>query len=249
METAIIEYYPQIIRQIKEIQQIARAEDIEFSKLRRRMAETIGNMFIFTANEEGIGRFEKMLGITTDTKQKLDDRRLYLLSVLNRQKMSLSELEKLLKTYADVELIIDPDAGRLWTKVGDNVSNLKLIYNILDGFMPLNISMEFSSEISAILQFLETHKALEMETSIRIRGNVKNAWFLDGSVKLDGSRLLNVELYPQQISMDLETFVKNAGIKSDSVELTSKKDLWFLDGSVKLDGSRLLDAELREEEL
>ena len=249
MQTAIIEYYPQIIRQIKEIQQIARAEDIEFSKLRKRMEDTIGNMFIFTANEEGISRFEKILDVKTDTKQKIDDRRLYLLSILNRPKMSLSELEKLLKTYAEVELNIDTDTGRLWTKVGDNVSNLKLIYKILDSFMPLNIFMEFAAEINTMLQFLEEHKTLEMETSVCIQRNVKNPWFLNGLVKLDGSRLLNVELYIQQVSMDLETYIKTAEIKSDSTELTCKKDLWFLDGSVKLDGSRVLDAEFQKEEL
>lgn len=248
MQTAVIEYYPPVLKQIKEIRQIAEAEDIEFAKLRGMMAETTANMFILSAYEEGVCRYEKILGITTDKKQKLEDRKLYILSVLNRKKMSLSDLEKLLKTYADVELSISNGMERLEVKVSDGVSNIKLIYKILDDFMPLNISMEFAAEINTSMRLVEQCKILEMETTVNIRRTLKNAWFLDGTVKLDGSRLLDVDLCPQPICMDLETAVETAAIKSD-IELTSKKDLWFLDGTVKLDGSRLLDAEFREEEI
>lgn len=34
MQEIIINYYPEVVKQIKEIQQIARAEDIEFHKIR-----------------------------------------------------------------------------------------------------------------------------------------------------------------------------------------------------------------------
>lgn len=249
MQTAIIEHYPPALRQIKEIGQIASAEDIEFAKLRGMMDETIANMFIFSANEEGVRRYENILCIASNNKQKLEDRKLYILSVLNKKKMSLSELEKLLSTYADVKLNISNDMERLEIKVGDSVSNVNLIYKILDDFMPLNISMEFATEIDALTCLREQHKTLEMETTTTIRRTLKNAWYLDGSVKLDGSRMLDVDLCPQPVRMNLETIIKTMEIKSDHVELISKKDLWYLDGSVKLDGSRLLDAEFREEEL
>lgn len=249
MQTAVIEYYPPIVARIREIRQIARAEDIEFAKLRGRMTSAVDNLFIFTADEEGISRLEKTLNITADKKQKIEDRKLYILSVLNRKKMSLSEVEKLLNNYAKVKLSINRDTNRLEAEVSNAVSNIKLIYKILDGYMPLNVSMEFGMEASAVTQFSGPHSTLEMETDVNVRGTFKNAWFLDGTVKLDGSRLLDVDLCPQPICMGLETAIKIPAVEADDAELTAAKDLWFLDGTVKLDGSRLLDAELRKEEI
>ncbi len=49
MQTLILKHYPPVIRQIKEIQEIARAEDLEFSKLNLSIREVLGDMFVFTA--------------------------------------------------------------------------------------------------------------------------------------------------------------------------------------------------------
>jgi len=58
MQTVIINHYPPVIKQIKEMQQIARAEDIEFEKLKAVTTQTIRNMFVYTADETGVKRFE-----------------------------------------------------------------------------------------------------------------------------------------------------------------------------------------------
>lgn len=163
--------------------------------------------------------------------------------------MSLSELEKLLKNYADVELRIDNDTERLNVNISNNTSNVELIYRILDDFVPLNLYMEFGTEISFMILFAETSGKLEMETTVSIRRKSENAWFLDGSVQLDGSRLLNAEIHFQTVALDMETVTKITNLSYPDMQLTSMKDLWFLDGSVRLDGSRLLDAEIRKEEL
>lgn len=53
----ILNHYPPVIKQIKDIQQIAKAEDIEFTKLNTSITEVIRNMFVFTADETGVKRF------------------------------------------------------------------------------------------------------------------------------------------------------------------------------------------------
>ena len=73
----ILNHYPPVIKQIKDIQQIAKAEDIEFTKLNTSITEVIRNMFVFTADETGVKRFEKLLGITPKAAQSLDDRKIY----------------------------------------------------------------------------------------------------------------------------------------------------------------------------
>ncbi|MCM1184431.1 MAG: phage tail protein [Roseburia sp.] len=244
----LINYYPHVIKRIKDIQEIAKAEDMEFSKLRIKMAEIEGNMFIFTANEEGVCRYEKFLGIVPKRGQRLDDRKLYILSSIFRRKLSLSELMRLLNNYAEVSLSIDKTVGALTVKVGDNVSNVGTIYEILDEYMPLNVYMAFETETDALIRFCETNKILEMETTIYVRGYVAGAWFLDGSVLLDGSRLLNAVTWQQIIRMEMETSTQIIE-KGSGAELIRQKNAWFLDGSVLLDGNRILNAEFYEEVL
>lgn len=102
MQEVIINHYPPVIRQIKEIQQIARAEDLEFEKLKAVTTQVIRNMFVFTADETGVKRFEKVFKITPKASQSLEDRKAYILSMMNPgRKMSLSELTAMLSNYSE----------------------------------------------------------------------------------------------------------------------------------------------------
>ena len=75
MQTFILNHYPPVIRNIREIQQIAAAEDIEFSKLGAATKRTLDNMFVLTADITGVQRFEKMLGIRPKATQGLKERK------------------------------------------------------------------------------------------------------------------------------------------------------------------------------
>ena len=115
-------------------------------------------------------------------------------------------------------------------------------------------------------------RSLDLETTVNWWGNRKDAWYLDGSVKLDGSRLLNAAIWQQEIALELETAAKTAEqFKAEALdnELTtffhmkesenyvdfettvnwwlSNPKIWCLNGSVKLDGSKKLDAVLWEQ--
>ena len=75
MQTMIINHFPPVIKRIKEIQEIAKAEDIEFTKLRSYMKIGEENTFILTADEEGIAQFENIMGISPTKGEKLEIRR------------------------------------------------------------------------------------------------------------------------------------------------------------------------------
>jgi len=64
VQTMIINHFPPAIKKIKEIQEIAKAENIEFSRLRSYMKNGEENTFILTADEEGIAQFENIMGIS-----------------------------------------------------------------------------------------------------------------------------------------------------------------------------------------
>ena len=103
MQTLILNHYPPVIKQIKEMQQIAKAEDIEFSKLNVSINKVIRNMFVFTADETGVMRFEKLLGIKPKAAQSLDDRKIYILSMMNRRKMTNGDVIQLFGGHHDIK--------------------------------------------------------------------------------------------------------------------------------------------------
>lgn len=154
MQTLILNHYPPVIKQIKEIQQIAKAEDIEFSKLNVSINEVIRNMFVFTANETGVQRFEKLLGITPKAAQSLDDRKIYILSMMNRRKMSLSELMAMLSNYSEGITILNDIANmEMIIEINTDAGSLDILNSILDEILPLNIYFMFAMQRETVIKY------------------------------------------------------------------------------------------------
>ncbi len=219
MQTLIINHYPPVIQQIKEIQKIAKAEDIEFSKLKENTEEVIKDMFLFTATESGIIKLEDILGIKSKEEQSIEERRNYLYYSMNQRKMSLSELEKMFFNSEKVCLEPDYDAEEIKVWIDTQTRNLKIIFEMLDNLLPLQIYIYFILEIIVYLESIEAKinlllqssndfwKTWELEVKMKLRTNIKmelsykdtivkkyrNLWHLDGSVKLNGSKRLNAE--------------------------------------------------------
>ncbi len=250
MQEIIINYYPEVVKQIKEIQQIARAEDIEFHKIRLFADEIEKNTNILTANKSGVARWEKMLGIKPKESQSIEERKLYIYSQINRRKMSLSELETMLMNHADdIVLIADYYTETLNVIIGINTLNVETIFRILDTYIPMHIYIRIGLEELDILLKLFNSTHLEMETTTEWQWTPPaSAWRFDGSVKLNGCKLLNAVKWEQKTEIIMETVLYKMKIFGD-IELEVEKDMWKLDGSVRLDGSRLLDAELYREDV
>ena len=74
-EVDLLSYWMPVLRQIKEFKEIAKAEEPEIRALLEACDRTISNFFIYTADEYGISRFEKMMGIYPDEGTDLETRR------------------------------------------------------------------------------------------------------------------------------------------------------------------------------
>ena len=173
MQTLILNHYPPVIKQIREMQQIAKAEDAEFEKLGNAMRRAGQDMFIFTSGRRGIERFEKLLRITPKASQGLEERRAYILYMMNRRKMSLSELRVLLSGYADgITLKPDFDKEELTVIAEGELEGLEVIHEILDSLLPLQVCIVFEIHI--------------------------NLWRLDGMERLDGGRVLDAEIVKKE---------------------------------------------------
>ena len=154
MQTLILNHYPPVIKQIKEMQQIAKAEDIEFSKLNVSINEVIRNMFVFTADETGVMRFEKLLGIKPNAAQSLDDRKIYILSMMNRRKMSLSELMAMLSNYSEgITLLNDITNMEMIVEINTDAGSLDTLNSIIDEILPLNIYFMFAMQRETVIKY------------------------------------------------------------------------------------------------
>lgn len=223
MQTLILNHYPPIVQQFKEIQEITKAEEIEFSKLKEKTEEVIKNMFLFTATESGISKLETILGIKPKEEQSIEERRNYLYYSMNQRKMSLSELQKM---FFDLEKIyLEPDYNleeiRVW--IDTQAKNLKLIFEMLDNLLPLQIYIYFVLEIITYLEFIETNITIFLQSN----NDFWKSWVLEAGITL-------------KTDLKTELFYKDATVKKH-------RNLWHLNGSVKLNGSKHLNAESIEE--
>ncbi len=238
----LIDYYPRVVGQIREMKEICKAEQPEFDNISKEIDRLLANMFIATSDEHGIARFEEELGIVPTPEQSLEERRIVIMIRVAKKNLSFKDILNLIQNYSsEIDLIPDYDNDELSVIVGDTVNNVGTIYKTLDGILGLNIYIYFAHEDTAFLEMIETSKEIEMETTVNWWLSNPKIWCLNGSVKLDGSKKLDAVLWAQTAAADLETSVKVTETFKD-ITVTMQRDLWYLDGSVKLDGSKKLDA-------
>lgn len=79
----ILDYLPDVIKDVTEYQEIANAENPTINSLWENHRKTFNNQFINTLDEQGCARWEKMLDITPKGTATIEDRRLAILARIN----------------------------------------------------------------------------------------------------------------------------------------------------------------------
>lgn len=74
-EVSLVSYLPPFMAEYKEISAALEAENPEFSMVWKTADSVLRNAFLATADEYGISRFEKLLGILPPAGETLEDRR------------------------------------------------------------------------------------------------------------------------------------------------------------------------------
>ena len=74
-EVNLLSYWMPILRNLKEFQEIAKAEEPEIRLLLNAIDNTLDNMFIETADENGIKRFESIMGLYPEVGDTLETRK------------------------------------------------------------------------------------------------------------------------------------------------------------------------------
>ena len=79
----LINYLPQLLKEIYEFKVICDSGDKELDLLKENIDNIFKEMFVYTAENEGLTRLEKILNITSSANDDIDFRRFQILTKLN----------------------------------------------------------------------------------------------------------------------------------------------------------------------
>ncbi len=117
----IQEYWPSILQEIEEFQEMANTENIEFEGLQDAIENLIDDQFIQTATERGIARREKIYKITPFADDDLESRRF---RVLARENDKLPYTYKVL--INKLNQLCGEDGYVMSRNLGDYTLNIKI---------------------------------------------------------------------------------------------------------------------------
>lgn len=143
-EVDLLSYWMPVLRNLKEFKEIAKAEEPEIRNILEAIDRTLNNMFIETADEYGIERFEKMMGIYPEEGADLETRR-FEVSVKWNDKLPYTEetLNNLLLVLCGENgygLTMDYDNYKLIVKLAlENEHNFDEVAEMLDRVVPANL--------------------------------------------------------------------------------------------------------------
>lgn len=248
----LMQYYPDYLKEIRELKEIAAANKEEILKLYEGSDSLWKDGFIEDAGYQGIKRWESLLGIKPYPEDSLSERRAAVMGQWNRQlPYTTARLEeRLLAVLGEFgyELHIRSRECELELLVTDQMYRvLQHVRGMVREMIPANLLFVFAGKYPVhILVCMQSQSRLKLESSFYPRYNqeylkLDGGWILDHTYRLNGYKeRKSMEFYPASMQMGGAV----CGKVSPELNLTVEKDLWRLDGDCQLDGTKILDAEI-----
>lgn len=168
------DYWMPVLRNLREFKEIAKAEEPEFIYLLSACNRALENLFIETADEYGISRFEEMMGIYPESGATLDTRRFSVQSRWVGETYNLEALKRQLHTLCGNDgysLLLDNNNYRVEVKLSmENEKHISRIAELLDRVMPANLVKTVTIFNSHDTISTLTHEYLSYYTHEGIRG-------------------------------------------------------------------------------
>lgn len=152
----LLSYWMPLLRKIKEFKEIAKTEEPELRYILEAIDRTLNNMFIETADEYGIKRFENMMGIYPEAGESLETRRFNVLVKWN-DKVPYTDKElynRLLSLCGGADKFsIEEHYKDYWLKVTTHLGiagAFDAVAALLEDMLPCNLELELANTIEAI---------------------------------------------------------------------------------------------------
>lgn len=155
-EVDLLSYWMPLLRKIKEFKEIAKTEEPELRYILEAIDRTLANMFIETADEYGIKRFENMMGLYPEEGDSLETRRFNVLIKWN-DKVPYTEKElynRLLSLCGSADkFTIEENYKEYLLKVATHLGiagAFDAVAKLLEDMLPCNLVLDLQNTIEAI---------------------------------------------------------------------------------------------------
>ena len=174
----IIEYLPEYFREYKEVQAVIKAEQKKLTNAYNSIFEALDNTFIASANEDGIKRFENILGIKALDSSTLEERRLIVMSRYNKENVCTEETlrKKLSDLLGEDNFSIDIDNANYTVDVRVALESKRsydeavlLVEKMVPANMAINVDLKYNKHI---MLAEKTHQELSAYTHEQLRKDV-----------------------------------------------------------------------------
>jgi len=179
MERKLIDYYPDLFQEFREIKVLSETEQREVELLEKAQEWLLADQYITTSTETGIARWEKILGILPKISMSLEDRRFailtrlsqelpYSMGMLRRQMDSLCGAGKYTIELRNQEYLLIVRIALLSRNSYGDVSDM--LRNIVPANIVIDLSLLYNRH-NMLKTF--THRQLNAFTHYGIRNEVK----------------------------------------------------------------------------
>lgn len=148
LESLLPDYYDDVI----DMHQLAIAEQPQLDNLHASVMQAESNLFVATADGDGLGIFEDMLGIVVASGSTLESRRKVVFArLLNRKPYTMTYLRAVLSTLGGPATVkLEADKYQLDVDVSlDQPNQTDELDNILTTIVPVNLTIQARNTIYA----------------------------------------------------------------------------------------------------
>lgn len=227
MNRKLINYLPFIVRDYAEFQGITWAEQPEFENAWASVEKILANQFVRTADNLGLSRWEKILGIVPKGTDTLDGRRFRILARLNeRLPYTLPRFRQMLESLCgtgntSAEIATGTYRLRIWI-VEEVLEYLPELRSLTARIVPVNLSCFYEVQMEPVQLF--NFNIFEL-VNLKICGRVNN-WGME-IARFNGRRLFDGSIrFDQQVHRDNLLGLEIRGLKWQTRETIRLVSQW-----------------------
>ena len=174
----LISYLPEYLHGYKELRKIMEVQQAEIQKLEDITGALINNQFIISADEQGIEKYETMLGVAALDDDTLENRKFRILSRWNNTiPYTVSALKEKLENLCGKDgYILEVLNGeyRVFVRIAlTSKKNYRMVEEMLEEVIPANMVIDLSllyNQHATLKKF--THRQLAAYTHNQVRNEV-----------------------------------------------------------------------------
>ena len=177
MDRKLIDYLPPFVGAYKEIKAIMDTEQITIEVMWNDVENVFADQFVQDATENGISRYEKILGMTPKGTYTLEERKFNVLARMNEQlPYTMKQLHSSLASLCGEDgytLKLDANSYKLTVKLAlSNENNIEAVEQLLYKMLPANILSVVAMFNTHIIVGALTHEQLAIYTHKQVREEI-----------------------------------------------------------------------------